>query len=142
MAEVRGLGRLFSFIAKKKFGQFNQYGTSQYGWSHYGDEDIWFIKTEFGTASYGVDRYGDAFILSGIYRTDSVKGYLTYYREPYYIPKNPRTAAQQAWRSVFAGAVSAWHELTPEEKAAYNENAKGKRMSGYNLFIREYLLSH
>jgi hypothetical protein len=32
--------------------------------------------------------------------------------------------------------------LTPEEKMAYNERAKGKRMSGYNLFIREYLLSY
>jgi hypothetical protein len=142
MAEIRGLERIFSLIAKKKFGQFNQYGTSQYGWSHYGDDDIWLIKTDYGTASYGSDHYGDAFVLSGVYRTDNVKGYLTYYREPYYIPRNPRTTTQQAWRSVFAQAVFAWQQLTPEEKMFYNERAKGKRMSGYNLFIREYLLSH
>ena len=131
MAEIRGLERLFSLIAKKKFGQFNQYGTSQYGWSHYGDEDIYFDCGKFGKI-----------LLSGIYRTDNVKGYLTFYREPYYIPRNPRTTTQQAWRSVFAQAVFAWQQLTPEEKMVYNERAKGKRMSGYNLFIREYLLSH
>jgi hypothetical protein len=131
MSEIRGLERIFSLIAKKKFGQFNQYGTSQYGWSHYGDEDIYFDCGEFGKI-----------LLSGIYRTDNVKGYLTYYREPYYIPRNPRTAAQQVWRSVFAQAVFAWQGLTDEQKMTYNERAKGKRMSGYNLFIREYLLSH
>ena len=131
MPEIRGIERIFSLTAKKKFGQFNQYGTSQFGWSHYGDDDIYFDCGKFGKI-----------LLSGIYRTDNVKGYLTYYREPYYIPINPRTPIQQAWRSVFAQAIFAWQQLTKEEKMAYNERAKGKRMSGYNLFIREYLLSH
>jgi hypothetical protein len=57
-------------------------------------------------------------------------------------PSNPRTVLQQANRSVFADAVSSWQILTDEQKLAYNKNAVGKHMSGYNLFIREYMLNN
>jgi len=128
MPEITGLERLFSLIAKKRFGKYNQYGTSQYGFSYYGDEDVYFAPPG-----------REPILLSGIYRTDNVKGYLTHYREPYYFPSNPRTPSQQANRQKFANAVHAWQSLTEEQKKVYNERAKGKNLSGYNLFISEYM---
>lgn len=79
--------------------------------------------------------------LGGIYRLTPIKGELVNQRLPYYEPTNPQTEEQQAWRAKLADAVAEWQSLTSEEKADYNEKAKGKRMSGYNLFIREFLLS-
>jgi hypothetical protein len=57
-------------------------------------------------------------------------------------PYNPRSTSQQANRQDLTDGVLAWQGLTPEQKAFYNIKAKGKGMSGYNLFLREYLLSH
>ena len=142
MPEVVGIEKLLSFVPKKRFGKFNQFGTSQFAFSVYGDEDICWGKAFFAYASFGDVEFGDGKIWSGIYRTDNVTGRTKYYREPYYITRNPRTPAQQAQRQKFADAVHAWQDLTEEEKMSYNERAKGKRLSGYNLFLREYLLSH
>jgi len=142
MPEVVGIHKLLSIRPKKRFGLFNQYGTSQFGFSNYGEEDIILYDDGYGIAIFGDSIYAQPILLSGIYRTDNVTGRTKFYREPYYITKNPRTAPQQAWRSVFADAVAGWQALTPEQKNQYNIKAKGKHMSGYNLFLHEYLLSH
>jgi len=142
MPEVTGIEKIFSIWAKKRFGLFNQYGTSQFGFSAYGEEDICWGKTFFGYAEYGIVDYGDGLILSGIYRTDNVTGETKNYREPYYITKNPRTDLQQANRQKYADSILAWRGLTDEQKNQYNKRAIGKRMSGYNLFQKEYLKSH
>jgi hypothetical protein len=42
MPVITGLERLLSLSASGKFGCYNQYGTSQLGMSHYGEEDIYF----------------------------------------------------------------------------------------------------
>jgi len=57
----------------------------------------------------------------------------------YYTPTNPQTIPQQANRSKFANAITAWQSLTLTQKEGYNERAKYKQYSGYNLFIREYM---
>ena len=44
------------------------------------------------------------------------------------------------WDKMRAG-VAAWKNLTTPEKEVYNIRAKGKRLTGYNLFIKEYMLS-
>jgi hypothetical protein len=142
MPEVQGIDKLLSVLPKKRFGLFNQFGTSQFGFSVYGEEDIFLYFTQYGESRFGVDPYANILLLSGIYRTDNVTGKTKYYREPFYITKNPRYAPQQAWRGIFADAVLAWQGLTTPEKAVYNIKAKGKRMSGYNLFLKEYLESH
>ena len=130
MPEVSGIEKLFSLWAKKRLGKFPLLGTFQLGFSLLGDEDMYF------------ERPGkDPILLSGIYRTDNVTGKTKNYREPYYITRNPRTVLQQANRAKYAAAVAAWKALTPEEKMVYNERAKGLVMSGYNLFIREFMLS-
>jgi len=142
MPEVKGIDKLFSIRPKKLFSRFRKFGTGQFANSHYGCDDLYFIITDFGTTTFGVEKYANIILLSGVYRTDNVTGRTKFYREPYYITKNPRTEPQQTWRGVFANAVAAWQALTPEEKNEYNVKAKGKRMSGYNLFLKEYLLSH
>ena len=130
MPEVQGIEKLFSDIPKKRFGKFNQLGMVHLGFSNLGDEDIYFAP-----------EGRTPILLSGIYRTDNVTGETKYYREPYYITRNPRSYEQQANRQKYADGVAAWQALTSDEKNQYNIRAKGKRMSGYNLFLKEYMLS-
>jgi len=131
MPEVTGIKKLFSLWAKGKALRYNQYATSQFGHSWFGDEDYYFPVPG-----------GDPILISGIYRTDNVTGQTRNYREPYYITRNPRTELQQAHRQKYGEAVGAWRGLTPEEKNQYNVRAKGKRYSGWNLFYKEYLESN
>jgi hypothetical protein len=142
MPEIKGIEKLFSVTPKKRFGLFNQFGTSQFGFSNYGEEDIYFIRAPYGVATFGDSLFGDVILLSGIYRTDNVTGKTKFYRQPYYITKNPRYAAQQANRQKYADGVLVWQGLTDAQKLIYNIKAEGKRMSGYNLFLKKYLLSH
>lgn len=130
MPEVTGVEKIFSVWAKKKCGRFNQLGTFQLAHSWLGDEDIYF------------ERPGkEPILLSGIYRTDQVTGKTRNYREPYYIPKNPRTDFQQTNRAKYAEGIIAWKGLTSEEKMIYNKRATKLHISGYNLFLKEYMLS-
>ena len=62
-------------------------------------------------------------------------------KEKFYIPANPRTEIQQANRSLFASAVSSWQSLPLEQRENYNNRAKSKPYSGYNLYIRDFILS-
>ncbi len=142
MPEVTGVEKLFSLWAKKKALRFNQLGTSQLAHSWLGDEDIFWPIGEFGNSVFGVNQYADIIPLSGIYRTDNVTGETKNYREPYYITRNPRTEPQQTNRAKMAAAVLAWQGLTTPEKMVYYKRAIGKRLSGYNLFLKEYLESH
>ena len=142
MPEVEGIDKLLSNVPRKRFGKFNQYGTLQYGFSHYGDDDIFLCLTGYGDSTYGIDHYGNILSLSGIYRTDNVTGKTKYYCEPYYIPKNPNSPDQQVQRQKYADGVLAWQDLTQFQKNVYNQRAKFLDMSGYNLYLKEYLLSH
>ena len=141
MPEVEGIDKLLSMIPKKRFGVFSKWGMSQMGFTNFGDDDVYSILTCLGVAAFGVDKFADFILLSGIYRTDNVTGEVKYYREPYYITRNPRTDEQQTNRQKYADGVAAWQALTSDEKNQYNIRAKGKRMSGYNLFLKEYMLS-
>lgn len=62
--------------------------------------------------------------------------------EKFYRPTNPRTVPQQAQRAKMTAAVAAWQSLTGSQQKEYDVKAKGKQMSGFNLFLREYLNSH
>lgn len=78
----------------------------------------------------------------GIYRVRHRWGKVIQEKLPFYVPTNPQTGPQQANRQKMTDAVAGWQALTDEQKAVYNKNAIGKEMSGYNLFLSEYLLSH
>lgn len=55
------------------------------------------------------------------------------------IPANPRTAPQQANRARLALAVEAWQALSEADRDAWRRLAEGKRVTGFNLFIRRVL---
>lgn len=78
----------------------------------------------------------------GIYRTRHRWGKVIQEKLPFYTPTNPQTGPQQNWRGIFSDAVAGWQALTDEQKNQYNEKAKYKNLSGYNLYISEYLYSH
>ena len=44
-------------------------------------------------------------------------------------------------RTLFLEAVAAWNALNPTDQEAYNVNARPLRITGYNLFIKEYIIS-
>jgi hypothetical protein len=62
--------------------------------------------------------------------------------EKYYVPYNPKTPEQQAWRGVFALAIESWQALTNEEKSVYNKLKYPTKMSGYNRFIHYYMIGY
>jgi len=55
------------------------------------------------------------------------------------IPKQPRTPAQQNVRKAYGRAVREWRALSKEKKEEYNERAKALKISGWNLFLKEWM---
>ena len=99
-------------------------------------------SSKYGDREYGNFEYGAGGDVGGVYRVRSYNGRRIQERMNYYTPANPQTESQQAWRAVFASAVSAWQGLSENAKEAYRVLAKYKPLSGFNLFVKEYLLSH
>lgn len=139
MAEIEGIDKLLVVLPRKRLGKFNQLGMIQLGFSNLGASDIFFDRSPLGIFVLGGSILGDLILLSGIYRTDNVSGYTRYYREPYYITRNPRYEPQQINRQKFADAIIGWQGLTDEQKAIYNKRVEKLQMSGYNLYIKEYM---
>jgi len=77
----------------------------------------------------------------GIYRVRSGTEGIYCEKMDFYEPTNPQTVEQQANRQKFSTAVAGWQALTEEQQASYNIRAKYKNYSGYNLYIREHMLS-
>lgn len=102
-----------------KLGKMAIYGGINYGWIDYGSQD---------------DEVG-------IYQMRRVKEGLRPVKMIFYHPTYRTNAALLANRTKFADAVAAWQALTAEQKKAYNGRVRRLRMSGYNLFLKEYLLS-
>ena len=58
----------------------------------------------------------------------------------YFIPTNPQTTPQQAWRATFAAGRAAASALTPEEREPYKERAREiGNIHWHNVFISDYL---
>ena len=57
----------------------------------------------------------------------------------YVVPANPDTVEQKKGRRRFAEAVAAWQSLSDESKERWNKKCRNRPLSGYNLFISEYL---
>lgn len=53
------------------------------------------------------------------------------------------TPAQASWRAKYSRACKAWNALSDAEKELYNERAAelDPPITGFNLFVREYLLA-
>lgn len=52
------------------------------------------------------------------------------------------TAAQIAVREIYGAAVEGWRSLDSPTKETYNDRAESLFMSGYNLFVQEFLYSY
>ena len=61
-------------------------------------------------------------------------------RYPYFVPANPQTVAQQAWRAKFTAGIAAAKLLTPTEKAAYKKIAYRKPgQTWHSVFMSKYM---
>jgi len=63
------------------------------------------------------------------------------YARLYSKPFNPDTAGQKIVRRAFGDAVRSWQALSPEEQYRYNKKARRLPMTGYNLYISDYMKS-
>jgi hypothetical protein len=59
----------------------------------------------------------------------------------YYYPENPRTPEQQGQRQLLANGVQYWQGFTDATKNFYNQMPRPRHMSGYNRYLRMYLLA-
>lgn len=94
-----------------------------------------------GRAIFGISLFGDDNDGAGIYQQRKCHEGKVNIRMRFYWPFNPQTGPQQTNRGKFAAGVTAWQNLTSEQKQVYYINAKGKKLSGYNLFLRGYMAS-
>ena len=131
MAIITGLKKLYSGTARRKFGSRCEYGCVQPGAVSFGVEPI---KVTMG-------KYGEV-ELSGVYRKIRSNGKIQVIKTRYHIPKDNKTEVQLAQRQAVRDGVLAWQSLTNSQKLVYNERAKGEAHSGYNIFMKEWLLSH
>ena len=90
----------------------------------------------------GKEGAEDPLNVFGIYRRRPTKTGYTLVKMGFYTPTNPQTEPQQAWRLIFSNGVDAWHLLNEEEKEGYRARAKDLNMTGFNLFMSEYLLAN
>jgi hypothetical protein len=100
------------------------------------------VPLEYGDRWYGKFQYGYFTPLWGIYQMRKRERGSIIVREKFYQPANQNQPAKVARQLIFAAAIAAWQGLTGEQKASYNLKAKGKHMFGYQVYLKEYLLSH
>lgn len=117
MAIVSALDIAYGIEIRGRFGKPNGLGEMWCGWSELGQD----------------------FPLAGLYRKVRHEGKQKFQRMKFYATPGPRTVPQQANRSKFALAVSAWQALTPEQKKQWRSKKSPRFMSGYNRFIRDYM---
>ncbi|PKL40547.1 MAG: hypothetical protein CVV44_02780 [Spirochaetae bacterium HGW-Spirochaetae-1] len=53
------------------------------------------------------------------------------------IPRQTNSEAQLLVRDCFKKTIEAWGRLNDDQKKAWEKEAHGKNMSGYNLFFRD-----
>lgn len=123
--------KLFSVAACKSLGRYREFGCSMYGNTLYGAGPIYLDFNE-----------DEKIEVSGVYQRRYNQGRKIYVRERFYFPKYPNTVAQLATRQAMRDAMLAWKNLTDEEKSVYNIRAKGKSYYGFNLYVKEFILSH
>lgn len=142
------------------------FGFGFFGLSSYGDLDFTAVCSKYGVADFGATYFGDIspcevlqsdFFLglgvsgrigkvgdadplgvNGIWQMRMTKRGKVPIKMKFYRPTNPQTVPQEANRTKFANAMSAWGSLSSEDKAVYNARAKKRNMFGWGLFIREY----
>jgi len=118
MSIVEPLEALYSINARKRIGR----------------------QLQYGRGTYGIDLYGLGRWFYGIYQQRRCKTGRKTIKMRFYSPINPKTPAQLIEQARFRAAVAAWQDLTSEEKLIYNRRAVGLHMTGFNLYMREFVL--
>ena len=131
MAEVTATERLNDFGLVGKLGKATEYGEKIFGQGYYGEEEI----TGLTGTWLEISKWG-------IYQRRHNQGKVIYSKMKFYTPTNPRTASQTTQRNKFTAGMTAWANLTNEQKTIYNERAKARHLHGVNLYLREYLKSN
>jgi len=131
MSVIEGIDAVLSLRARGRSFPPCELGLIMPGFYYFGSEPIYLQMPG-----------KEAVLISGIFQKRYNMGRAITALVSYMIPKNPRTEAQQANREKYADGVLAWQNLTTEQKQVYNDAMRGKKMSGYNFFLREYLKSH
>ena len=103
--------------------------------SSLGGEAVLIIEQSPMASMQARGKYGDKiYSVIGKTGTQRVKEYKK--------PRNPRSPAQQKQRGKIREAIMAWRMLAIAQRTIWNKKAKNKPLSGYNLFISNYLLTH
>jgi len=78
------------------------------------------------------------FAKSIIFKQKGNRNIATNYNFPGSVKTFTPNAAQNQNRTLYGSGVEAWSNLTTNEKEVYNERAKYKSYSGWNLFLKEF----
>jgi hypothetical protein len=84
------------------------------------------------------DSAGGQFGKNMIFRSVKKGTVVTGYYKPGSAKKFTLSEAQLAQREKYGQAVEDWRALTNEEREIFNENAKPKNISGWNLYFKNY----
>ena len=69
----------------------------------------------------------------------SFSQFFTYFTKKEYTSNTP---AQQNIRGQFTAGHTAWTVLTEEQKQVFRDRAVGHALTGYNIFMKEYINEH
>jgi len=142
MAQKDPKERFIDTGVRGKFGQGWQYGEAIFAKAVYANTEIEWDRNEYGIPQLGWRVYGTDDKRWGIWQKRHRLGKIIHVLEKFYIPSNPQSGPQQAWRAVFANGMTAWGNLTTEQKEIYNKKASKLGLFGFNLFMRNYLNSN
>jgi hypothetical protein len=73
------------------------------------------------------------------------RGKRVYHAQTKFTPKDPRTADQISIRTAMKELQGEWHNLTPEQKEAwenYVTEGRHKYQSGYSIFLKENFVKY
>ena len=117
---VEGLGKLYSFTARGRYGKSRGFGTGSFGFGDFGYDDE----------------------MSGVWQRKKTKKGWRWSLMIYARPPTSNTILQAIQRTKFRNGFNAWRALTEDEKNAWRKKAKPYHISGFNLHMRRWLNSH
>ncbi len=80
-----------------------------------------------------------AYSAFGVYKLTNCKEGKISTKGKFYKPWNQTQPNKVISQQKFADAGAGWQSLTAEQKISYNKREKNLNMSGYNLYIREFM---
>jgi len=96
---------------------------------------------ELGELVLGWSYFGWWTYQAGVYQRRTRFGRVVQVREKHFHPLDPYAGNRPVSQAKFAAAVAAWQGLAEEEKEEWRWRARKLCMTGFNLFIKNYMLS-